>query len=981
MAGGSVDYEREQQVFNACLALTPPERAAYLERTCVGDAALQERVERLLVAHERAEQETLHPLRNATVEDLPDIIGPYRLDGVLGEGGMGVVYDAEQLEPVRRRVALKVVKLGMDTRQVVGRFMAERQALASLDHPYVAKVFEAGQTVSGRPYFVMERVDGVPLTEYCERHQLTIPQRVELLALVCQAVQHAHQKGVIHRDLKPSNILVSTSDGAALPKIIDFGIAKAVGLEGPATLTEYTRADQALGTPAYMSPEQAGRGGLDVDTRTDVYSLGVVLYEVLTGHLPADPVQTGYPEFLAALARGEIQPARPSTRAASRQLKGDLDWICMKALEVDRTRRYDTVGALAEDLRRHLLHEPVLAGPPSRTYRLRRLVRRNRSTVAAAAATVIALVAGAAVAATQAVRATRAERAARADAETARQVSDFMVGLFEVSDPMRATGGTVTARELLDRGAGRIHGDLESQPLVRARVETVIGDIYRKLGLYQSAWPLLEEAVATRERLLGPNDPEVVRSLHALGRLRFDAGDRAGAEEVFREALKRVAAMPRPDRVAEARLQCELATALREKARHADSEALFRQATDTLARELGPTHKEVGSGWNGVAAALHFQGRFPEAEAAYRKGLGIVEQALGPENVEVAGILANLANTVGRQGRDPEAETYLRRALGVFEKAYGPRHPSVANTLGSLSGVYGRQGRLDEAIAMLQRSLPVREAIYGADHPEGVVDLKNLGLTYMLKGDYEAARQALERNLAVERKALGPDHPRVAWTEARLGGLHLRLGRLDEAEAAYRRALSANQKALGPEHVETATNLRSLGEVATRRGRLEEAEGLLTRAVATLRRNASHPDLPGALNALAELRRRQGRLDEARVTVEEALALQRKMLRPGHPALAETLVRRADVLAAQGRPRDAEPSYREALTVAEKAHGPGHPDVARALHGLGVLLGRIGGRAEAAALLQRALAIRRERLGKAHPDSLETARAYARATR
>jgi serine/threonine protein kinase/tetratricopeptide (TPR) repeat protein len=996
-------FEREQEIFHACLDLPLAQRPACLDDRCLGDASVRARVQRLLAAHERAEHATLTPLGPLSLDAIADCIGPYRLRGILGEGGMGIVYDAEQQQPVQRRVALKVLKLGMDTREVIGRFMAERQALAAMDHPAVAKVFDAGHTVAGRPYFVMERVQGIPLLEYCDREHLSIRRRVELVALVCQAVQHAHQKGVIHRDLKPSNVLVTASDGVPQPKIIDFGIAKAVGLDAPWKATELTRVDQMLGTPAYMSPEQAGRGQ-DVDTRTDVYSLGVILYELLTGRLPAAPGETGAAEFLAALARGEERPAKPSTRVAAieadvaaqrgttpaglrRQLAGDLDWICMKALEVDRNRRYDTPLALAEDLRRHLASEPVLAGPPSRTYRLRRLVRRHRTTMAAAAVAVVALLTGSVAAVTQAVRATSAEQSARADAETARQVTEFLVGLFEVSEPGATNGGTVTARELLDQGATRIRSELEAQPLVRARVEAVIGEIYRKLGLYDPAGALLAEALAARERLLEPGHADVVQTLHSIGRLKFERGDNSGAEATFRDALDRLKVAPRLDSIAEARLQGELAQLLRDTARFAEAEALFRRAIETLTRELGPAHQEVGMAWGGLGSLFIAQGLFTDAEVVLRNGLTIGESALGPDHLDLAPMLANLATTLGRLGRDGEAEPLQHRVIAMRERAYGPDHMNVAIAVGNLASLYGRQGRLDESEAATRKALAIRERIHGPDHPNTVIELKNLGLTLMLKADYKGARQAFERNLEVEAKAFGPEHPRVAWTEARLGGLYLRLGQLDLAEAAFRQALTATEKTLGLDHVDTLGNLRGLGQVALRRGRLDQADTFLSRALASSLKNPSNIDVPNSLKAVAELRLRQGRLDEARTSVDQALARQREVFRPGHPAIGETLVLLADVLVAQGSAAEAVRLYREAATIAEKALGPNHPDVARALHGLGAVLARhpsesaasdaLSQDGEAIEAVERALSIRDERLGSAHPETRETIRLRA----
>jgi eukaryotic-like serine/threonine-protein kinase len=437
---------REETIFHAALQLAPEKRAAYLTLACEGDDPLRSRIQFLLEARMEADpffrQEALRVALGegltgqstvAMITEKPgDRVGPYKLLEKVGEGGWGVVYVAEQEEPVRRRVALKVIKPGMDTRQVIARFEAERQALAMMDHPNIARVFDAGATVTGRPYFVMELVRGIKITDYCDQANLSTRERLDLFIQVCHAIQHAHQKGIIHRDIKPSNILVTVNDGAPVPKVIDFGIAKATTQQQLTDKTVYTAFEQFIGTPAYTSPEQAGITSLDIDTRSDVYALGVLLYELLTGKTPFDAktlLAAGLDEMRRTIQ--EQEPVRPSTRlntlsgeelttAAKRRgteapklvhlVRGDLDWIVMKCLEKDRTRRYETANGLAQDIERHLSHEPVTARPPSTAYRLQKFVRRNKVMVTAGTAVAAALVLGVVVSAWQAVRATRAER-------------------------------------------------------------------------------------------------------------------------------------------------------------------------------------------------------------------------------------------------------------------------------------------------------------------------------------------------------------------------------------------------------------------------------------------------------------------------------------------------------------------------------------------------------------------------------------------
>jgi serine/threonine protein kinase/WD40 repeat protein len=474
----SPDQERRlEEIFSAARNLPPPERTAFLERACGGDAALRQQADSLLAAHEQAGQflqpTVLVPAPNAPFEKSGDRIGRYKLLEQIGEGGFGVVWMAEQEEPVRRRVALKIIKLGMDTKEVVARFEGERQALAMMEHPNIARVFDGGATDTGRPYFVMELVKGIPITGYCDAHKLSTRERLELFMQVCQAVQHAHQKGVIHRDLKPSNILVTVQDDRPVPKVIDFGVAKAT----QARLTEktlFTRFHQWIGTPAYMSPEQAGLGSLDVDTRSDIYSLGVLLYELLTGRTPFDTqklLEQGYEAVMRTVR--EVEPPKPSTRLSTlaeeelsavaaqrgaepgklgRLVRGDLDWIVMKALEKDRARRYETATSLAQDIQRHLRAEPVSAAAPSPTYRIAKFVRRNRASVAVVSVVAATLLTATVVSLQSAAVARKAGRLASAERDRASAQQVIAEANAEESRRRLLSLNTAHSLQLLDRG-------------------------------------------------------------------------------------------------------------------------------------------------------------------------------------------------------------------------------------------------------------------------------------------------------------------------------------------------------------------------------------------------------------------------------------------------------------------------------------------------------------------------------------------------
>ena len=734
-------------------------------------------------------------------------MGPYRVLALLAQGGMGMVYVAEQSEPVRRRVALKVIKAGMDTREVVARFEAERQALAVMDHPSIAKVLDGGATADGRPYFVMELVKGIPITEYCDTHRLSTRERLLLFVDVCHAVQHAHQKGVIHRDLKPSNVLVTLQDGKPVPKVIDFGIAKALAhpLTERSLLTEV---GHTVGTPAYMSPEQADPSALDVDTRTDVYSLGIMLFELLVGRLPIDPVEVGLAIYLMRLAQRDASIGTPSAKLSTlgnaaatvslqrrsdpkslhRELRGDLDWIVMKALEPDRTRRYETVNGLAMDITRHLSDEPVTARPPSTLYRLSRFARRNRLAVAAGAIVAATLVIGLSVAAVGLVRARRAEALARQEGETSRQVASFLTGLFRVSDPSEARGNSVTAREILDRGAERIRGELASQPLVQAKLMHTMGVVYREMGLFSQAQPLLEQAIATRRARFAADDPDLQASLLELARLEQQQG------------------------------------------RFADAEALYRATLTVREQTLGPGDPGLMVPLSALGGMLVTRGRLPEAESLLTRAVALRARSTAPEDVDYARTLRHLASAYLAQGRYAEAEPAFRRALAMYERVAGADHPDVGRLLNNLGIVYYGLQRYDEAEQYYGRAEANLSRSLGEDHPNVASININLGEIAWRKRRFPDAERRLQLALAILAKRVDPADTRIATAEFDLANVVRDAGRLAESEPHYRKALQLREKAFGLEAPPVAEVLAGYAAMLRLRNRVAEAEQMEARA-------------------------------------------------------------------------------------------------------------------------------------------------------
>ncbi len=717
---------RLESIFDAALQKrSEGERAAFLEGACGSDGELRGRVETLLRAHASAGGFLQATITGEAPQEGPGtVIGRYKLLQQIGEGGFGVVYMAEQLEPVRRKVALKIIKLGMDTRQVVARFESERQALALMDHPHIARVFDAGATASGRPFFVMELVKGVSITEYADKNSLSMRERLELFVTVCQAVQHAHQKGIIHRDIKPSNVLVTLHDGRPVPKVIDFGIAKATSHH----LTEktvFTEFRQIVGTPQYMSPEQAEMSGLDVDTRCDIYSLGVLLYELITGTTPfeAERLQTaGYIEMQRIIR--EEDPPPPSLRISTRydQLetvakqrrteprglpavcRGDLDWIVMKALEKDRTRRYAAAGDLAADVQRHLDDEPVVASPPSLTYLLRKFARRNRTTVTAAAVVACALFAGLALATAGFVRASR-------EAAHSREIATFLEEIIAAVDPSEANKRQVDVERVVER-ARELFG--KDHVTVAAALDSLAmrlqhsGDLAGAERLYRESERIW--------RKNGDKTPSLALTLGHLGALLRLTGDDAGAEAALREALEIAARFPKTAQLAFCDSRDELATLLQRRGRLEEAESLVREAL-RIRRQAPSQQFQIAKTLELLTQVLVSAGRIDEAEQAFGEAIELYRPLIPADSATAAFNNFAYGHWLRQHGRAEKAEPFLREAVRIYR---GLENPPRDYYVGALDGMFQmlrwRDDAIDEAIAVFHECMRNMAQLVGNDH-------------------------------------------------------------------------------------------------------------------------------------------------------------------------------------------------------------------------------------------------------------------------
>ena len=779
------------------------------------------------------EQGNPEPSPSLKSRRLPETVGPYRITGILGEGGMGIVYRAEQDEPIHRELAVKVVRTDLSIPGAHERFMAERQALARLSHPAIAQMYEAGTTQEGFPYFAMELVTGRPITEYCDGSRLSVEERLDLFIQVCEGVQHAHHRGIIHRDLKPSNVLITERDGVPAPKIIDFGIAKA--LDRPLSETAELTGENLIGTPAYMSPESMGIIDKlsDVDTRSDVYALGILLYELLSGTRPFEMEGTSLASLVLKMAKEDAlaptatfraEPVEARDRAAQRRrnspegllrrLKGDLNGIVLKAIARNREERYQSPVDLVEDIRRHLSNRPVTATPPSFLYLFGKLVRRHRGAVIAAALLLVSLILGIAGttvgfvrARSEAERATQeAERAnqeasrANREAKAAIAVSDFMVDLFDVSDPWKMRDNNITARELLDRGAEELRGGIEDQPLVLSRFMLTIGRTYLNLGLYDESEALLKGALEVRENHPEANPLLTAQALSDLGTLNKERGRYGEAIALYRRALDIQGENTGTHELWEAMSQGHIGQIFNLQGRYEEAEAPLKRSLAIREESLGPDHKLVGVSLNELGLLYANQGKYGLAEPFYERSLAIMEKYVGPDSPDVALELNNLAQLYDSQGRHEEAEPLYRRALTIYEKALGPDHAHLARSLNNLALVYDKLGQYDEAEPLFRRAVEINEKSVGPDHPYVAICLNNLAVVVTHQERYIEAKPLFERTLKIYGEKLGKDHPRYARTLFRYAEWHMEQGRYAEAEPLLDRAMAIQKEKLPADH-------------------------------------------------------------------------------------------------------------------------------------------------------------------------------------
>ncbi len=845
---------RADQIFAEAIERPMALRPAFLEQACAGDQRLRRKVERLLAADREAgdflEPPTDEVVPTQHLEDLSEggRIGPYRLQRLLGSGGSATVYLAQR-DGDQQIVAIKLLDHGAGGGELHARFDRERRFLARLEHPNVARLYGGGTTLTGRPYLVMEYVEGLPVDVYCDRNRLRVTERLQLFRKICAAVEFAHQNLLIHRDLKPDNVLV-TADGE--PKLLDFGIAKLLAPEHPDE-PRLTQTGFGPMTPSYASPEQVRAEA--ITTASDVYSLGVMLYELLSGRSPyrlpraaphriawavceqqPEPLNAAPGRTITTGTRGEstdpyvdletvARARRANPGELRRRLKGDLDHIVARALRKEPQKRYASVGRLSEDLGRHLRDLPVLARRGSFAYRCSKFARRHQVALAALILVAALVVGFVAVLARQA-------RELAAERDRAEQSLAFLIDVMKAPEPGRARGETITARQILDRGAERILSETEGQPEVRATLMDAIGQVYLALGLLERAEPLLIRALEIRREHLDEDHPRIADSQQHLAVLRHESGDYPAAETLFRQALATRRRGTDPLAVAES-LE-GLSTTLRWSGQLAGAESIHTEALEIRRHQLGPDHPLVAQSLDSLASLSLRLGDYRRATELYGEAERIQRESLGEDHPDRAMTLKNLGLTLDRQGELIRSEQLVREAVTVLRKTLGEGHPWFLQALLNLAGIVSHRGGHHEAESIALEAVTFQRLHLGEQHPDLILGLFRLGQVRVRLDKLDAAEAHFEEALAIARTSVGNAHPRVGGLASGLASVALRRGDLDEAERLYRQALDVLTATLHDRHRDLAVPVHGLARVSLARGDPRAAEPLFRRSLELL---------------------------------------------------------------------------------------------------------------------------------------------------
>jgi eukaryotic-like serine/threonine-protein kinase len=871
-----MQFPGDEDLFAGALAMPAAERSRYIERACGGDTVAFDRLNALLDSFDDAV--------NFVGERAVEQIGTYRPLRELGEGGCGIAYLAEQLAPVKRHVALKIIKPGMDTKAVIARFEAERQLLALMDHPNVAKVFDAGSTATGRPYFVMELVRGSRITEFCEQLRLSIAERLQLFIQVCQAIQHAHHKGVMHRDIKPSNVLVTMHDGVPVVKVIDFGIAKAT--QGSLSeQTQHTAIDQFIGTPAYVSPEQTELTQRNVDTRSDIYSLGVLLYELLTGYTPLDTQEllSSSPEEMRRLVREE-EPPTPSARLKSlarspKEVQGDLDWIVMRCLEKEPMRRYQTVNDLLLDVQRYLRDETVEARPPSVVYTLCKFARRNRTMFAALLAAAIFVIAFAVNTSIQARRVAGERARVEQERQRGEKVAEFMLETLSKTEPFgyAEAGRPETAKELLDRAARWLSQNTSQDPELRVRLLESVGRAYRRRMEHKEAAAFLSEALQLRKKMSGGvSDMAMAETLSELS-VALRIKDPLASDRQLQEATAILHRLGQEHSTTYARVLANRGRLELELGRIDAAQKYFAESMTLLRDLLGPRHPDVAAVLTEASIAYLWQNDLATAERTARESVEMLSAVLPKLHPDLLYAQGQLAEVLQVLNHLDEASLLLEEALRANRTLYGENSRRAADILDSLTRLRQAQHRLAEAEAFAQQAVEIQTKVDGAGTYRTGFYRTSLAVVQIERREYFEAEQQLRAALASFR-SLPADHGYVAAAEHWLGEVMLRTRRPKNAEAFFTAAMHRWQRSDSLEW-RVARSVSGLGEALYLQGRASEAETLLVDSYRSLMadkngeasaRAAAHERVVRFYTERGEQQKLRGLVEETRWRVSSA---------------------------------------------------------------------------------------------------------------